>query len=168
MDSSAWLETALQNLSRAGDLGRATAAYLAARKTPIRFRKISPSAGAMWFLGGTITLNLRYFSPADVENPRLLSLLVHEARHLQQGPLVALSVYGELDAWQLDFNFQRALTGRYAAPLIEELCALPLVLERGALQKARALMIQYAGKGYRADLLPLFPLPQEIAWRLRR
>ncbi|NCP85831.1 MAG: hypothetical protein CO094_11080 [Anaerolineae bacterium CG_4_9_14_3_um_filter_57_17] len=168
MDSPAWLDAALQNLSRAGEVGWATADYLSARKTPIRFRKISPSAGAMWFLGGTITLNLRYFSPADVENPRLLSLLVHEARHLQQGPLVALSVFGELDAWQVDFNFQRALTGRFPSPLIEELCALPLVLERGVLEKARALMIQYAGKGYRVDLLPLFPLPQEIAWRLRR
>ena len=56
MDSPAWLDAALQNLSRAGEVGWATADYLSARKTPIRFRKISPSAGAMWFLGGTITL----------------------------------------------------------------------------------------------------------------
>lgn len=168
MDSSDWLAGALQSLSRAGEVGRATADYLSARKTPIRFRSISPAAGAMWFLGGTITLNARYFSPADWQNPRLLSLLVHEARHLQQGPLVALSVFGELDAWQLDFNFQRALTGTFPSALIDELCALPLAFDRAALQKARALMIQYAGKGYRVDLLPLFPLPREIAWRLGR
>ncbi|GAB4500741.1 MAG: hypothetical protein Fur0035_02810 [Anaerolineales bacterium] len=166
MSSSAWLDAALQNLSRAGDVGRATADYLSARKTPIRFRSISPAAGAMWFLGGTISINARYFSPADVENPRLLSLLVHEARHLQQGPLVALSVYGELDAWQLDFRFQKSISGAFPSPVIEELCALPLVFERPVLQKARALMIQYAGKGYRVDLLPLFPLPREIVWRL--
>lgn len=168
MDSSFWLDAALQNLARAGEVGLATADYLSARKTPIRFRKISPSAGAMWFLGGTISINSRYFSPADWENPRLLSLLVHEARHLQQGPLVALSVFGELDAWQLDFNFQRALTGVFPSPLIEELCALPLGFDRAVLQKARALMIQYAGKGYRVDLLPLFPLLREVAWRLGR
>jgi hypothetical protein len=45
---------------------------------------------------------------------------------------------------------------------------LPLAYGRDALKKAAKLMQDYAGKGYRIDLLPLFPLGREIRyWILR-
>jgi hypothetical protein len=45
---------------------------------------------------------------------------------------------------------------------------LPLEYDREVLRKAATLMQQYAGKGYRVDLLPLFPAGREIKyWVLR-
>ena len=45
---------------------------------------------------------------------------------------------------------------------IEEMLSLPLGWDRAVLRPARELMQEYAGKGYRADLLPLYPLGKEI------
>ena len=44
--------------------------------------------------------------------------------------------------------------------------SLPLEHDRTILKKAAYLMQAYAGKGYRADLLPLFPLGQEIKYQI--
>jgi hypothetical protein len=44
--------------------------------------------------------------------------------------------------------------------------SLPLTYDRDVLRRARNLMQAYAGKGYRADLLPLYPLGKEIRYRL--
>jgi len=46
--------------------------------------------------------------------------------------------------------------------------SLPLGYDRPTLRKAVQLMQAYAGKGYRADLLPLFPWKQEIKYWLTR
>jgi hypothetical protein len=35
-----------------------------------------------------------------LNDPRIFTLNIHEVRHLQQGFFTALSVYGELEAWQ--------------------------------------------------------------------
>jgi hypothetical protein len=43
---------------------------------------------------------------------------------------------------------------------------LPWNWDRDVLSRARALMQAYAGKRYRVDLLPLYPLPVEIKFRL--
>ena len=107
-------------------------------------------------------------SPAD---PHALSLVIHEVRHLRQGPSIALSVYGELEAWQLQFGFLKSLTGHYHSDpqpnhMLGELVALALNWERPVLQQARRLMQAYAGKAYRIDLLPLYPLPAEIMFRI--
>jgi len=75
--------------------------------------------------------------------------------------VTALSVYGELDAWQLEFGIYHRVQGKYPHPVIAELMTLPLKQERGVLKKAAALMQAYAGKGYRVDLLPLYPLNRE-------
>ncbi len=98
-----------------------------------------------------------------------MSLVVHEVRHLQQGWLTALSVYGELDAWQHQFKFLESVNGPYReAPdrsaAIARLMVLPLSWDRSVLRTARQLMRSYAGKGYRIDLLPLYPLHHELAY----
>jgi hypothetical protein len=78
-------------------------------------------------------------------------------------------VYGELDAWQLEFGIYHRIKGKYPSPIIAEIMALPLEYDRDLLRKAVSLMQAYAGKGYRADLLPLFPWGREIRyWTLRK
>jgi hypothetical protein len=98
----------------------------------------------------------------------VLTLLIHEVKHLQQGMHVALSVYGELEAWQLQFGLYHRMTDAKMHKAIQEMLSLPLNWDRTALQRARELMQEYAGKGYRADLLPLYPLGKEISFRLFR
>jgi hypothetical protein len=88
---------------------------------------------------------------------------------LQQGLFTALSVFGELDAWQLEFGIYHRVKGRYPHPAIAELMSLPLSYDRDVLRKAAKLMQAYAGKGYRSDLLPLYPWGREIRyWFLRK
>jgi hypothetical protein len=97
----------------------------------------------------------------------MLTLLIHEVKHLQQGLFLAFSVYGELEAWQLQFRLYHQTTGKPMHPAIAEMLSLPLSYDRAILRRARDLMQAYAGKGYRADLLPLFPLGKEIKYWLK-
>jgi hypothetical protein len=87
---------------------------------------------------------------------------------LQQGIVTALSVYGELDAWQLEFGIYYRIKEEYPHPAVAELMTLPLEYDRALLKKAAQLMQRYAGKGYRIDLLPLFPLNKEIRYWITR
>lgn len=166
MPKQNWTLPISEYLEKTGPIGAQTAHFLRERQTQVTFERDKPAVGAAWTPWRSVKINTVYFGPEKIDHPRLLSLVVHEVRHLQQGLLTALSVYGELDAWQVDFNFQKSLTGTYPSPLIEELCALPLILDRQVLTQARALMQTFAGKGYRIDLLPLYPLPREIRYRL--
>ena len=53
-------------------------------------------------------------------------------------------------------------------PAIADLLILPLKYDRAIMQKAVTLMQAYAGKGYRADLLPYYPLGREIKYWITR
>jgi hypothetical protein len=71
-----------------------------------------------------------------------------------------------LDGWQVQFSFLKSLTGRYHSNpkldrIVAELMSLPLG-DRTALQCARKLMQDFAGRKYRIDLLPLYPLGRKI------
>jgi hypothetical protein len=160
----------LYNLGNCGPQGRAALDFLETHKTRLGFH--TQPTGARWTLRGGIQLHPRYTRGA-ADDPYALSLIVHEVRHLQQGMLTALSVYGELDAWQLQFSTLKDLCGRYdldpeRGRLIAELMALPLNWDRSALQRARLLMRAFAGKRYRIDLLPLYPLPAEMLFWIAR
>lgn len=159
MDKSAIL-TALEKL---GEDGRSAADWLRVHHTQIAHRPQGRATAAMWWLDGNIYLNPRFCSlDSAPDHPLVLSLVVHETCHLQQGLLTALSVYGELEAWQKDFRMQCLLGRPTKHPAVLELLGLPCVRDREVLRRARVLMQQYAGKGYRVDLLPLLPLPQEL------
>ncbi len=167
-DNSRWLEQLVSNLDEFGPDGIAALRYLREHRTKVGLHE--QTTGARWTIGRRIELHPRFAqgSPAD---PHALSLVIHEVRHLQQGPWVALSVYGELDAWQLQFRFLRSVTGHYHVnahheKVLGELMSLPLNWQRPVLENARRLMQAYAGKIYRIDLLPLYPLPSEIVFRL--
>ncbi len=126
--------------------------------------------GARWTVDRRIEIHPRFVQLAP-DDAYAASLVIHEVRHLRQGALTALSVYGELEAWQLQFVFLKTWTGRYhddpqRAAVLEQLMALPLGWDRVVLEEARRLMKAYAGKAYRIDLLPLYPLHREVAYFL--
>ena len=165
MEHTVWMENLLNAVVQVGEEGRVAADFLRARRTKIGFKHVRPNVGAFWTVFGNIRLNSQYYSyETPLDELRIKTLIIHEARHLQQGILMALSVYGELDAWQLEFAIYHRIKGSYPHPAIAELMTLSLGYDRAVLKKAAVLMQAYAGKGYRVDLLPLFPLDREIRY----
>ena len=169
MDHQLWKENLLDAVTQLGEEGRTAVDFLRARQTKIGFKQVRPNVGAFWTVFGNIHLNARHYTyETPFDDLRIKTLIIHEARHLQQGLITALSVYGELDDWQLEFVIYHRMRGNYPSPAIAELMRLPLAYNRTVLKEAVCLMQTYAGKGYRADLLPLYPLPREIKYWLTR
>jgi hypothetical protein len=167
MNHAVWTTNLLDAVMQIGDEGRVACEFMRQRRTKIGFKKVRPSVGAFWTVFGNIRLNSQYYSyDTSLDDLRIKTLIIHEVRHLQQGIFTALSVYGELDAWQLEFGIYHRLKGKYPHPAIAELMTLPLNNDRAILKRAVGLMQDYAGKGYRADLLPLYPLGKEIKYWL--
>jgi hypothetical protein len=160
------LDKLLARLDETGPEGRAARDFLRARRVRVGLRP--QPTGARWTVFGHIELD-----PSNLaDEAYALSLLVHEVRHLKQGLFGALSVRGELEAWQEQFAYLKSLTGRYSASprhqaIIEEMMTLSLD-SRPDLGRARALMREYAGKKYRINWLPLFPLVREIRFWLAK
>ena len=169
MEHAVWKDTLLEAVTQAGDEGVAAVNFLRARGTQIGFKKVRPNVGAFWTVFGNIRLNSHYYNyETPLDDLRIKTLIIHEARHLQQGFITALSVYGELDAWQLEFRIYHRIKGNYPSPAIAELMTLPLEFDRDVLKQAAKLMQDSAGKGYRIDLLPLYPLGREINYWVTR
>lgn len=170
MEHQLWKENLLEAVNQIGEEGRLAVEYVRKHRTKIGFKQVRPSVGAFWTVFGNIHLNSRYYTyETPLDDLRIKTLIIHEARHLQQGIITALSVYGELDAWQLEFRIYQRITGKYPHPVIAEIMDLPLGYDRVVLRKAAQLMQAYAGKGYRVDLLPLYPLDKEIKyWIIRQ
>ncbi|HEX5840293.1 MAG TPA: hypothetical protein VFY26_20815 [Anaerolineales bacterium] len=170
MEHTAWVNMLLERVCEVGEEGQAAMEFIRKSRTRIGFKRVRSSVGAFWTIFGNIHLNSIYYNyDTPLDDLRVKTLIIHEVRHLQQGLATALSVYGELDAWQLEFRVYHRLKGKYPHPAIAELMTLPLELDRATLKKAAALMQAYAGKGYRVDLLPLFPIGKEIRyWVLRK
>ena len=159
-----WKEAVVQNLE---SLNPDSVSFIRAHRVRIGFWKQGTHTSAIWAPGNWILFNPQYFSiHTETNDARLQSVLVHEVCHLKQGFFTALSVYGELEAWQLGFQVYRHLTGLAYHPALVELMSLPLSWDRQVLGRAQALMQGYAGKKYRADLLPLYPIGREIQYRL--
>jgi hypothetical protein len=163
MKQSEWQEQFLEAVYQCSEEGKEAVEYIRAHKTPVSIRRARKSVGAFWSLSRVVYFNSVHFSQeTTLANPNAWALLVHEIRHLQQGMLTALSIFGELDAWQYQFQLQKKLTGHQNHPIIEELLSLPLNMQRENLEHARQLMTQFAGKSYGAGLLPLYPIHKEI------
>lgn len=169
MQHQVWVENLLESVTQMGEEGRVAAEFVRTHRTRIGFKQARPSIGAFWTVFGNIRLNSKYYSyETPLDNLRIKTLIIHETRHLQQGMMTALSVYGELDAWQLEFGIYHRVRGRYPHRAIAELMTLPLCYDRAVLKKASHLMQAYAGRGYRVDLLPLFPWNKEISYWIRK
>jgi hypothetical protein len=167
MEHSVWVDRLLERVSEVGEEGLNAMQYIHTHKTQIGFKRIRPNIGAIWTLFGNIRLNVIYYNyDTPMDDLRMKTLIIHEVRHLQQGIPTALSVYGELDAWQLEFRIYRRIKGCYPHAAIAELMTLPLEHDRDVLRRAVLLMQAYAGRGYRADLLPLFPAGKEVRYWL--
>lgn len=169
MEHEVWKEKLFEAVTALGEEGRVAVDFVKAHRVKIGFKNVRPNIGAFWTIFGNIRLNSQYYSyETSLDDLRIRTLIIHEARHLQQGFFTALSVYGELDAWQLEFSVYHRVKGRYPHPAISEIMDLPLKYERPVLKRAAKLMQDYAGKGYRVDLLPLFPLGHEIKYWVTR
>ncbi|MBC7876026.1 MAG: hypothetical protein H7Y59_02545 [Anaerolineales bacterium] len=169
MDHSEWLEQYLEKVAQSSVEGCEAVEYVRLNKTKIGIKRARKSVGAYWTINRKFYLNsVHHTKESTLQNPRAWTLFVHEVRHLQQGPITALSIYGELDAWQYEFRLYQKITGKELHPILQELLALPVNFDRENLSCARKLMIRYAGKGYRADILPLYPITKEIHYWLTR
>ncbi len=169
MEHNIWTENLLEAVTQIGEEGRIAVEFVRTHRTKIGFKQARPSIGAFWTVFGNIRLNSQYYTyETPLDDLRIKTLIIHEARHLQQGMITALSVYGELDAWQLEFGIYYRVKGKYPHAAVGELMTLPLGYDRTVLKKAAQLMQAYAGKGYRVDLLPLFPLDKEIKYWVTR
>ena len=60
--------------------------------------------------------------------------------------------------------FELLQSGNYPSDVIARIMSLPLDWDRIILSRAREFMQVYAGKGYRVDLLPLYPINREIRY----
>ncbi|MCG2788159.1 MAG: hypothetical protein L6461_23980 [Anaerolineae bacterium] len=136
------------------------------------------NSGAAW----TWQDNIIIPPNANLQDPFVLSGIIHETVHLQQPFFTRLSVYGELEAWQIDRNAYFEITGQfYGEPGAtfhdpnyinqnngnnrwNEISQLSLH-SRTDLEAAQTLMIEIS-PGYQADKLPLQPIGDEIAYRL--
>ncbi|MFN2215886.1 MAG: hypothetical protein ACK2TS_03010 [Anaerolineales bacterium] len=155
----------LKELGKRGELSQQDLDYFARNKVRIGFSRQKYS-GARWTLFKKILLNANSYSTStDPSDPGLLSLVVHEVHHMQQGLFTAMSVYGELDAWQVGFRFYQQQTERKLKGPLVELLAIPLTWERQNLIKAKELMKDYS-PGYRIDWYPIYPIHHEIIWKL--
>jgi hypothetical protein len=161
-----WRRAVLAHLMQGGPAMQHAAEYIIANDVEIRFRALK--TGAMWWIDGNMYLNSDRYSPSTrPDHPYMLALIAHEAKHLEQGPVVALSVYGELEAWQVQYAVFKELVGTSPGTYEErmawdELSQLPLSSSRENLEIARQLMQYIGGANYPIDKLPLWPLPAEI------
>lgn len=170
MNDSEWLKEYLEKVEQSSEEGREAVDFVRRNRIKIGIKRARKSVGAFWTLGRAFYLNARHYTKESTlaDNPRAITIFIHEVRHLQQGPLTALSIYGELDAWQLEFRLLKKIKGIALHPILEELLTLPLNFERDNLRHARNLMTIFAGKGYGAQILPLYPISKEIKYWLTR
>ena len=169
MTHKAWKKDVLSKLAAIGGVGKETVDYIHQHGVRISFSKYSESTGASWHLFKKISLNTRYYSyNTNLNDPKFLSLFVHEVHHLKQGVVTALSVYGELDAWQVEYRFYKEIHPAKLHPALEEMLTLPLNWDRDNLHHAAKLMQDYAGKGYHINWLPIYPIQKEIVHWLTR
>lgn len=162
-----WFEQALTALRDLGSVGQASAEYIRRHRIRLGFSRQKHS-GASWFdwrrLRYGVFLSVRHAGRRP-DSRYLCSLLAHEVKHLEQGLLEALSVRGELVAWQLQYDILTHPPAKALSDAWEELRALDPG-SRADLKRARVLMKEVGGPGYRIDWLPLWPLPAEVAYRL--
>ena len=159
----AWQIQVLSDLWNAGPTCKNAAVYII--ENDVEFDFTAQNTYASWTFDGHINLRTPDYSldTNSADEPFMLSLIVHEARHLEQGPRLALSVLGELDAWQIQYdalvelneNPVDYISNWHLIRRLPSLSAGPISDED--LIEARALMLDSQGWGYLIWLLPLRP-----------
>lgn len=169
MDHTEWLERYFQKVAESSEEGAEAVRFVRERQVRVGLKRARRSVGAFWTLGRNFYLNkVHYTMESALENPRAWTIFVHEVRHLQQGMLTAMSIYGELDAWQYEFRLYKRITGKTLKPELEALLNLPLNSDRAVLKQAQRLMTKFAGIWYGAWILPLYPIHKELTFWFTR
>lgn len=170
MNDEEWLEKYLTRVEQSSEEGRTAVEFVRHHKIKVAIKRARKSVGAFWTLNRRFYLNAHHYTKESTlaDNPRAMTIFIHEVRHLQQGPITAISVYGELDAWQYEFRLLKKMLGRDLHPVLEELLQLPLNFDRGNLRQARRLMHKFAGFWYCAWILPMYPITSEIKYWFTR
>lgn len=169
MNQKEWLEQYFEKVANSSDEGQAAVMFVKQNQVKVGMKRARKSVGAFWTLTRKFYLNSFHYSmESALENPRAWTLFVHEVHHLKQGVVTATSVYGELDAWQVEFRLLKKLTAQTFKPELEELLTLPLNFDRDNLHRARMLMTKFAGFWYGAWILPLYPIDKEIKFLFTR
>jgi len=166
MEQAEWLEKYFDKVASTSQEGKEAVDYVRAHKTYVGIKRGRKSVAAFTFLHRFHLNSVYYTYDNSIDNPNTWALFVHEVQHLKQGVFTSLSIYGELEAWQIQFRLYKKFTNKPVSPELEELLSMPLNMERTNLRHARELMTKHAGKGYGANLLPLYPFPKEVIYRL--
>lgn len=169
MNYNEWLEQYFEKVANSSEEGQAAVMFVKQNQVKVGLRRTWKSRGAYWTFGKRFYLNKLYYSmQSALENPRAWTLFVHEVHHLKQGAITAISVYGELEAWQVEFRLLKKIIGKELKPDLEELLSLPINFDRANLKRARKLMTNFAGFWYMAWILPLYPIDKEIKYWFTR
>jgi hypothetical protein len=162
-----------QKIQGIQDLEDEVTQYLRDNRIRIGFHKQYKSGG-----GWTLLRNITICPGDDPVSPYVLSLIIHEAFHLRQSIWMRLSMQGELRAWQYQKATYRKITGcdigdsgqAYAGTKQHWDDIAQLAPDsRDDLVKAQEFT-KRVSPDYRSQCLPLYPLPQEIAfyWKQRK
>jgi RHS repeat-associated protein len=152
---SEWAMKVLSNLKAAGPVGVHTADYIIRNNVEISI--VDNEATNLWWKIGlgpqgfqiqnTLYVST-YISNKSADDPWVLMEFVLETRHLEQGLPTALSVYGEMEAWQLGFNFYNTLPNHSSlSTFVSELLTLPLSHDESVLRQAQSLINQQENGG---------------------
>lgn len=162
-------ELLLHNLDGFGTYGPPAAAYLREHATAFGYLPQAASGGG-WTLRNNITLP----PGTDLNDKRVRALIIHEVLHLHQSVTMRLSIQGELQAWQLEYQAYHAGTGTWygdpGTPFAGtrthwEAMSQLSYQSREHLAEAQHLMIAISPL-YRANMLPLYPLGREAMHRV--
>ncbi len=145
-----WTRNTLLNLGDAGNAGVHTVDYILSND--VNIVTVDNNATNLWWklklgakglqIQNTLYVS-RFLADKESNDSWLLMEFVHETRHLEQGLLTAFSVFGEMEAWQLGFNFYKSLPDHgYISRFVEQLLELPLSHDPAILKQARDLINQ--------------------------
>jgi len=163
----AWREEAVENLMNAGPTCQHAAQFIVDNDITIGFTFQLFSA-ARWTLSGGIELDPMdhgrhlgqgIYSIPDPSDPGVLGAIVHEAKHLEQGMDLALSVEGEVGGWTVHFEAMQELGNPIPDPRRHwrNVANTPTSPTDQDLRDARREMLAYTGYDYLVWLLPLRP-----------
>lgn len=115
---------------------------------------------------GSVILNSRSFSlQTTAAKPddwaKMLGLIAHEVVHIQQGALLAWSIQGEIEAWQMENRVYTQLSGKSKGGAWDKLMNLQVNSDPANLMQAQSYMRQVVGPGSSyppaQDWFPLVP-----------
>jgi hypothetical protein len=156
MTPEVWREALLENLNQGGKVCRRAARYIAKHDVEIGFSK--QNTGARWTADGRIELNDKHYSlSTNPANPYLLSLIIHEVVHLEQGIYRALSVEGEYEAWRSQIAAREELGKPVRSRYWRAIAQLPSLPTKRDLLLARSAMMKATSWTYLIWLLPIRP-----------